>query len=344
MLFRFLKLQIFGDRVDIDGFIEFLHERNLNIEKIEAAVDIITDFNKFLSKQEKSIIYATYDDVYGYSAYLIENNKNLFDNYLALVLFGHYMKNNQLIIASIEIIDGKEVMINFSERLTEEFGEEIRNMIFKDIKFPPLGSNPQNKPEITKKLMERFLAQVDNKRCVEFLADGLRDKYREAYKKPREQFLKAKNIDDFLKLKHQDYVKALEKSHKEGTLFYTQEVDQQVIDFVKNDQSIETGIRKGNRVIINKTPYMIKQYLNEINEQKKRYYYCHCPWVRAAFLKEDQLIPPIFCNCSAGYFKNFWEAVLDQPVKVQLVSSVLEGDEKCKFALYLPQAILDTIA
>ena len=131
----------------IDGFIEFLKERNLDTEKINAAIEIITDFDKYLSKQEKSIKYATYEDVYSYSAYLIENNKNLFDNYLTLVRFGHYMKNNQLTIASIEIIDGKEVMTNFSKRLTVEFGEEIRNLIFKDIKLPPLGSSPKQSPK-----------------------------------------------------------------------------------------------------------------------------------------------------------------------------------------------------
>lgn len=328
--------------MNIDGFIKFLKKLNLDTEKINAAVDIITDFDNYLSKQEKSIIATTYDDVYSYSANLIENNKNLYDNYLALVRFGHYMKNNQMIIASIEIIDGYQVMFNFSKRLTEEFGEEIRNIIFKDTELPPLGSYPQKKPETTKELMEKFLENVDKKNCVEFLANGLRGKYTEAYKKPREQFLKTKNFDDFLKLRHQDYIKTLEKNHKEGTLFYTQEVDQQVIDYVKNDQSIETGIREGNKVIIKKTPYMIKQYLNETNEQKKQYYYCHCPWIREAFLKEDQPVPPIFCNCSAGYFKNYWEAVLDQPVKVQLLSSVLNRDKSCTFALHLPQAILDS--
>ena len=329
--------------MDMDGFIKFLQKRNLDTQKINSAVDIVTNFDKYLSKQEKSMKDATYNDVYSYSAYLIENNNNSYDNYLTLVRFGHYMKNNQLIIAAIEIIDGKEVMTNFSKRLVAEFGKEMRNLIFKDIILPPLGSHPHKKPEITKELMESFLANVDRKKCVEFLANGLRDKYTYAYKKPREQFLKTKNIDDFLKLKHQDYVKTFEKNYNEGTLFYTQEVDQQVIDYVKNDQSIETGIREGNKVIIKKTPYMIKQYLNETSEQKKRYYYCHCPWVREALLKDDQPVSPIFCNCSAGYFKNYWEAVLDHPIKVQLLSSVLNGDESCKFVLHLPQAILDNI-
>ncbi|MFX1507880.1 MAG: hypothetical protein ACFFDC_17470, partial [Promethearchaeota archaeon] len=156
--------------MDIDGFIEFLMKRNLDTDKIDTTIEIITDFDKYLSKQEKSIKDVTYDDVYSYSAYLIENKKNLYDHYLTLVRFGHYMKNNQLIIAAIEIIDGKEVMTNFSTRLITEFGEETRNLIFKDVQLPPLGSHPHKKPEITKVLMERFIANVDRKNCLEFLA------------------------------------------------------------------------------------------------------------------------------------------------------------------------------
>jgi hypothetical protein len=56
---------------------------------------------------------------------------------------------------------------------------------------------------------------------------------------------------------------------------------------------------------------------------------------------EDQPIDPIFCNCSGGYYKNYWEAVFDQPVKVELLESVLMGDQVCKFALHLPPEIIE---
>ena len=104
----------------------------------------------------------------------------------------------------------------------------------------------------------------------------------------------------------------------------------------------EAGIRDGNQVIMTKIPYMTKQYLKAIDEQEKRYYYCHCPWVRESLLNENPTtIDPVFCNCSGGYYKNFWEAVLDQPVKVELLESVLKGDSVCKFALHLPSDIVE---
>ncbi len=328
----------------LDGFKEFLQERKLGQDKIDAAVNIINEFDEFLSKHEKSVENAVYDDLHNFSAYLIEKEKNSFDNYVSLLRFGYFRGNKQLIIASMEVIDGGEVMENFSKKLVEEFGEEVRNDIFDDIEVPPLGLHPKKRPEITKQLIERFLSKVDHDKCSDFLANGLRDKYTDSYKPAREKFLKARNIDEFLEIKSHDFIETLTKHRDEETLFFTQEIDDSVLEYIKNQQGMtEAGIREGNKVIITKIPYLAKQYLSETDEKKKRYYYCHCPWVREALLKEDQPVDPIFCNCSGGYYKNFWEAVLDQPVKVELLESVLKGDEVCKFALHLPQEIVNGV-
>jgi len=323
---------------------EYLQERNLDTDIIPAAINIVNEFDDFLSKSGKSVEEATYNDLHDFSAYLIDNKKNSFDNYVNLLRYGYFKKNNQLIIAAMENLDGSEVMVNFSKRLVEEFGEEVRNEIFDDIEVLPLGLHPKKKPEITKKVIERFLAKVNHEKCTAFLANGLRDKYPQSYKSAREKFLKAKNIDEFLEIQRLDFIDTLRKNQEEDTLFFTQEINNKVLEYVKNQQGMtEAGIREGNKVIMTKIPYMTKQYLNETDDMKKKYWYCHCPWVREALLEEDQPVDPIFCNCSAGYYKNFWEAVLDQSVKVEVVESVLKGDSACKFALHLPQEIVDAL-
>ncbi|MHA2271367.1 MAG: hypothetical protein ACXACI_05855 [Candidatus Hodarchaeales archaeon] len=330
-----------GDSMVLDEFKEYLKERELNMDQIKAVVDIVKEFSQFLADHDKSIDNAVYDDLFAFSADLIEKKKNSFDNYVGVLRYGHFKKNNEVIIASMEILDGSEIFENFSKRLTEEFGSDIRDRIFGDLEVPPLGLHPQKKPEITKQLIERFLAEADREDCIEFLAQGLRDKYTESYRRPRELFLEAGNIDKFLKAKHQNFVKTLEKHLQEKTLFFTQEVDEQVIDYVKSDQTIEAGVRKGDQVIISKIPYMTKQYLAATDETNRRYYYCHCPVFREALQEEAQPVDPIFCHCSGGYYKNFWEAVLEQPVKVDLRESILLGNDVCKFALTLPPGFLD---
>lgn len=327
--------------MELKGFREYLKERKVESDKINKAIDLITEFHEFLFNNEKSLDNANYNNLHNFSAYLITNKKNSFENYVYLLRFAYFKKNNQLVHATMELLDGREMIENFSNRLIKEFGIKVRDEIFEGDKVPPLGLHPKKKPEITRKLIERFLKKFGPDECKKFLADGLRDKYTEDYIPAREKFLKINNIDDFLKDKHQQMMKTLKKHQKEGTLFFTQEVDEEVISYVENDPSIEAGIRKGNQVNITKIPYMTKHFLNETDEKKKMYYYCHCPWVREALIEEDQPIPPIFCHSSGGFYKNYWEAVLDQPVKVDLLESVIKGDKACKFTLYLPQEFAD---
>ena len=243
----------------------------------------------------------------------------------------------------MEVIDGGEVMTNFSQRLTDEFGKGIRDTIFGNIEVP-LGVHPKKKPKITKEVINRFLKTIDRNQCTEFLANGLRDKYTDSYKSAREKYLETKDIDEFLKVQRQDFLNTLKEYHDKKILFFTQEIDSDVLEYVKSQEGLtEAGIRDGNKVIITKIPYMTKQYLNETDERRRKYYYCHCPWVREGFLVEDQPVDPVFCNCSGGYYKNFWEAVLDQPVEVKLLETVLKGDAVCKFALQLPQEVMDRV-
>jgi hypothetical protein len=328
--------------MDLEGFEVYLQERKLDMEKITEAVAIIQEFSKFTSK---SIDDASYDDFQDFSAFLIKNSKNTWDNYINILRYGYFKGNNLLIIASMEVIDGGEVMMNFSQRLIDEFGEDVRNEIFGELKVPSLGIHPKRKPTITKELIDRFIKNIDRNKCAEFLSAGLRDKYTDSYKPARERYLKAKDIDKFLNIQRADFLNTLKTHYEEKTLFFTQEIDEEVLEYIKSQKGMtEAGIRDGNKVIMTKIPYMTKQYLNTTDEQEKKYYYCHCPWVRESLLDENQTPPdPVFCNCSGGYYKNFWEAVLDQPVKVELLESVLKGDSVCKFALHLPQDIVDAV-
>ena len=180
--------------------------------------------------------------------------------------------------------------------------------------------------------------RVEDK-CGEFLANGLRDKYTESYKPDRERFLQSRDLDDFIQRKQADFISTLKKHQAEESLFYTQEIDDSVIEYVKNNKCGPAGVREENRILLTKIPYMAKEFLKEKDERKRKYYYCHCPWVREGLLKEDTPVNPIFCNCSGGYFKNYWGAILEQPVKVELAESVLMGNEACRFILHLPPDI-----
>jgi hypothetical protein len=60
---------------------------------------------------------------------------------------------------------------------------------------------------------------------------------------------------------------------------------------------------------------------------------CYCSLLRG--LPAEETLSPTFCNCSKGFVEKYWEAVLQRPVKVDLIQSAISGAKECKFAIYL---------
>jgi hypothetical protein len=326
--------------LDIDGFRGFLETRKLDQEVIESALTALQEFEKYLEGKGKEIDSATVQDFYDYSAHLIETGRNTIDKYISILRYAYFKKLNELIVASLEVLDGREVIENFSQRLASEFNKDLRDYVFSGIDMPPLGISPKEKPRYAKHLVARLEEKVGAAVCAEFLNRGLRDRYEESRKPDREKFLKSKNVDEFLEQKHKDFIAELETHLENCTLFFTQEINKEILEYVKANPYIESGVREGNKIIIEKIPHMAKEYLTEIDDQKKRYYYCHCPWMKEAFRESDKPISPVFCNCSAGFYRAYWEIVFDEPVQVDVVQSLLQGDPVCRFAVHIPKDVM----
>lgn len=326
--------------MDTDGFRKFAEEKKFEKSVIDASIRNIQDFDHFLQKSKKDIDSASYDDFYEYSAHLIGTRTNTPDNYLGILRYGYFKKKNALIIAAMEVLDGSEVIENFSQRLVDEFDGNLRDTIFKGINLPPLGLHPKKKPAYMQKIVQRFEEKVGTAQCAQFLNKGLRDRYEEWRQPDREKYLKSKNLDTFLENKRRDSISELEKHYQEKTLFFTQEITKEVLEYVKNNPHIETGVRKEDTIIIKKIPHMAKEYLQETDEQRRRYFYCHCPWIKEAFRESNKPISHVFCNCSAGYYRAYWEIVLGQPVEVEVLESLLTGASSCRFAVRLPKGTL----
>jgi len=97
------------------------------------------------------------------------------------------------------------------------------------------------------------------------------------------------------------------------------------------------GVRQGQRVIATKIPKSgyLRDYFKESDPLQKRRLYCHCPRVRD-MVGEDPALPTEYCYCGAGYYQDIWEEILGQPVKVEVLQSVMGGDEVCQVAVHLP--------
>jgi len=329
---------------DIERYKEKLIEEDTPPDEVEEAISTLIELNDFLTEKKKSMLEINKQDFYDFSNMLIEEKKNTEVAYKTIIGFGHFTNNQNLILLGREVFDGREVMENLSKRLTEEYSKEFRDNIFQDLDVPPLGIDPKIKPDYTKKLIGQLVKKIGEKESEKFLAKGLRDSYYEFRKPDRELFLKSKNIDEFLKEKRKRQIKALEKYRDEGTLYFTQPINNEAVEYVKNDPRIEVGVRDGNIIRAIKIPHETIKFLNEKDEKMKAYYYCHCPYAKEA-IKDgtSDEIPTVFCNCSGGYYKSYWEIVLDQPVEVKTVETVLKGDPYCLFEIHLPEDVVKNL-
>ncbi len=98
------------------------------------------------------------------------------------------------------------------------------------------------------------------------------------------------------------------------------------------------GVFDGNRVIATKIPksgYLI-EYMNEPDSQRRRQIYCHCPLIRdATELGID--VPVNYCYCGAGFYRGIWEEILQKPVHIEVVKSIMNGDDVCSFEIDLSE-------
>jgi len=94
--------------------------------------------------------------------------------------------------------------------------------------------------------------------------------------------------------------------------------------------------KKGNVIYVTKIPFDPKGFKKATNKTEKRYHYCHCALVKELIRNPTEKISPTFCYCGAGWYKSLWEGILEKPVRVDLLESVLQGDDSCKFAIRLP--------
>jgi hypothetical protein len=329
-------------QMDKDGFRRHLQDRDIAPEEIEQHLSIIERFESFLQDigRQRPPTHPTAADLRAFSAQLVKQGLNDYVNYLALVRYGRFARNNELFVAAMEFLDGSEVMDNLYRKLAQKVGEQTRDAVFRDIALPSLGVPHTQKYRITAVVMDRLEELVDPQTCREILSGCLRNLQDEWYLAQRDTYLECGSLDAYLARKAQDFIAQLEQMRDEGSLYFTQPITDEVIGFVRDHPEINPGVLEGNVLYEAKIPYMTQAYLHETDERLKRYHYCHCPWARESLRHGDVSVSATFCHCSAGFTKKPWEVIFGQPLQAELVESVLKGDPWCMFAIHLPEQAL----
>ena len=181
--------------------------------------------------------------------------------------------------------------------------------------------------EWSKGAMERLESLVEDKEAREIMTGCACQYPKSALQEIRREYEQTRDIDLAHKMLQEQF---------ESFLKNTLDLDDELVDEIVESGWGLAGVREENTIIATKTPKSghLVECMKETDPEKKRQYYCHCPRVRDA-LRTSETISPTYCYCGAGFYKGIWEEILQEPVAVEVLESVLQGDEVCKIAVHL---------
>jgi predicted hydrocarbon binding protein len=73
--------------------------------------------------------------------------------------------------------------------------------------------------------------------------------------------------------------------------------------------------------------------LRKVDGIHAAYDHCYCGSVS----KAREPLSDTYCHCSCGWFRQLFETLLDRPVEVELLGSIIQGDEKCRFLIRIQE-------
>lgn len=324
-----------------DTFREFLASRGVNDKEIHAKINFIAGIEDALKAKVPTW---TLEDVNCASSQsivedMIDRGENTIENLQTLLFYAISIDNKALYLLLLQHLDGYEAINNLHSKLAKVVGEDLRDIIFEEMPLPPLGMSAREKSLYAYRIMNRLEEIFEENTCRDLLKDCLRDLPESMYQGNQKIFREECNndIDCYLVKKGQKFIETLRQYQEADKLFFGQEINDDVIAFVEANKEIGQGVREGNIIYETKIPYDTKAFLAEKDPAKRAYYYCHCPWARESLRNSAFKVSATFCQCSAGFHKKPYEMIFSQSIKAEVLQSVLNGDEVCRFAIYLPQ-------
>ncbi len=321
-----------------NAFRSYLEGRKLSATGIESSVAAVKEFEKYVRKRKTTLKSAVVDVLKDYISLLIEEDRNSKDRLIAIARYCYFAKKYDMYIYFTGILGAADVLPGIGKRLATIAGKAAHQKVFHDLEMPPLGSPQDIYPRLTEMIMDRMEAELPARTCRDILTWNYHNIPIEAFRDSKERFEKAANIDEYLKGEHERLIEELEDCMREGRPWFEQEITPEVVEFVRGNQEICTGLRQGDKVYLTKIPYAPKQFLKEKDPAMRKYFACHCQLVRTALRDGKPQIPATFCYCSAGFEKIHFDAVFDEPVEVELLETLLKGDGRCRFAVRIPKS------
>ena len=227
------------------------------------------------------------------------------------------------------------VLENIIDRISIFDTLDKKDEVLKSMKLPPLGTDSIDLPKYTKEFLDKLDKYFPKEKCNKILAGNNHSIPKESFAKEKELYEKADSLEVYLKERHDRKVDELTHYYDNNLIWFEQIISKEALEYVRNNQEILSGVIENDKLYVTKIPYEIANYLNETDEKMKKYYACHCSFVRENILSEKEDISKDWCYCSAGFAKHPYETILDQELEVKLLKTPLDGDLVCRFEIDL---------
>lgn len=310
-------------------------KRGFSAELTDEAVAAVRALEERLRAQAESLESAGVPPIRAHIRSLIESGGVTLEALLAQGRYFYLTGRNDIYVYFTSLLGAVGVVESIADRLALLEGAEVAQELIGTLPKPPLGSEPADYPAFTRTLMERLEQHLPESTVCHALAGNHHRIPAEEFEDERKLYLLSGSMEEYLRAEHKNQVEALQRHADTGTVWFEQIITQDVVDFVAANQEIQSAVQVGDTLYITKIPYDPARYLAETDETMRRYYACHCPFVREAILRGEPEISGNWCYCSGGFVKYPYEIILGRELRVELLQSVLRGDPVCRFAIHL---------
>lgn len=315
----------------------FLADKKIKPATRKVYIDAVKAAVLYFEAKGESFEDASVSDFEAYIGLLMELGENTEENILGLARYVYMLDMKDVWIYFASIIGGRNILPSIAERLKEIAGEETANDIFDHVHAPSLGSKPENYCEATSTLMKEFKEKLSSDVYHRILAGNHHRVPLESFERHKQWLQEEGNVEAWLKRMHDVAIAELEEYLSEDKVWYEQVITQDIVDFVRNNQEILSGVRVGDWIYNTKFPYAPQDYLDEKDPLMKRYYMCHCPLARDSILSGSPNIPMEWCYCSAGYGKLRYDVAFGEETEVEVLESVFSNSDQCRFRIKIPE-------
>ncbi len=318
-------------------FREYCRQRKFDDVTTEAAVTAVRDFEHYATAVGATLETVTTDHLSDYLQQLSQTGAASEERLIALARYSYVTHRNDLFVQLVHVAEAPGILPVLQARTRQIVGDEAADKVFDNVNMPPEGSPIDAYPHVVEEIVKRMQATLPTEMCRQVLAGNMHQIPETSFADMKERFQSNPDIDALLADRHERLVHELEDHLNQGKLWYEQEITPAVLEYVRNNPEIQSGVRDGDVIHVAKIPFAPQAWLDEKDPTRKRYYTCHCPLARTSIISGKPEDLSLFCYCSAGFEKLPFDVIFGEPVKVEVLESALGGNNRCRFAITVPE-------